>query len=76
MELVFNQNINTEAINISQINSSNTEIKIIPFIDPVSEKFFNLSKYDLTWYVKSLEINRMKILLNFSDPNAISTFLT
>ena len=76
MELLFNENIHTEGINISNINSSNTEIKIIPYKDPLSEKLLNLTKYNLTWFVKSLKDRKMKIKLNLSDPDAISTFST
>ena len=74
MDLLFNETIYTIGINISHINSSNTEIKIIPYIDPVSEELINMSKYKLSWYVNSLQNRRMKILLNFSEPNEISTF--
>ena len=76
MELLFNETIETKGINISHINSSNTEIKIIPYNDPFSDKPLNLTKYKLTWYVKSLKDRIMVIQLNFSDPEAISPFLT
>lgn len=51
MEFIFNDTIQTEGINISHINSSNTEIKILPKIDEFSDRLINLTKYNLTWYV-------------------------
>ena len=54
MEFIYNDTIQIEGINISHINSSNTEIKIIPFSDKFSVKLINMTKYNLTWYVKSL----------------------
>jgi len=44
MELFFSDSIQTEGINISSINSSNTEIKIIPQFDKFSDKLINMTK--------------------------------
>jgi len=49
MEILFSETINTEKLKISDINSSNTNITIIPYFNPFSEKIINLTKYNLTW---------------------------
>ena len=49
MDILFNDTLSYEALNYSDINSSNTEIKILPYIVPGSTEVINLTKFNLTW---------------------------
>ena len=49
MKIAFSERISIKGINISHINSSNTDIRILPYIDPNSHEIVNLTKYNLTW---------------------------
>ena len=49
MRIPFNEKISIIGIKSSDINSSNTEIKILPYIDASTDDLVDLSKYKLTW---------------------------
>ena len=51
MKIAFSERISIKGINISHINSSNTDIRIIPFKDQTTSEIINLTKYNLTWNV-------------------------
>ncbi len=48
-------------MNKSDINSSNTDIKIHPYYDKSNGEFLNLSNYDLTWNTTSLTEEELEI---------------
>ena len=65
----FNDTLDLEGIVPSYINSTNTNIKILPYQDPNSNQTLNLTKYELTWETTQLTKNRWKVKMNFSEPN-------
>ena len=64
----FNDTLNLEGIEPSYINSTNTDIKILPYQDPNSNQTLNLTNYELTWETTELTKNRWKVKMNFSLP--------
>jgi hypothetical protein len=59
--------------NTSLINSTNTDIYVVPALQRHLESNFNLSSINITfWNVTSYENSEMKIWMNFSDPFSIS----
>ncbi len=56
----------------SDINSSNTEIRLIPYRDFSSRELLNLTKYDFTWTKTKLTEYELEIQLNFTEPDSIS----
>ena len=72
MDIIFNDTLFLEGITYSDINSSNTEIIIIPYIEPNSNELINLTKFNLTWESTALTSNKLSIQLNFSESGAIS----
>ena len=54
VRITFNQRISIEGIKSSDINSSNTDIRILPYINPTTHDFLNFSKYNLTWTTTKL----------------------
>jgi hypothetical protein len=49
MRIPFSEKISIIGIKSSDINSSNTEIKILPYIDASTDDLVDLRKYNLTW---------------------------
>ena len=49
MDVDFNDSIVLDGINIADINSTNTDLKIIPYIDKISSENINQSLFALTW---------------------------
>jgi hypothetical protein len=56
------------------INSSNTEVKILPYINPSTGDLVDLSKYYLTWNVTQLTEEELEIQVDFLDPDSISRY--
>ena len=54
MKIPFSEKISIEGIKLSDINSSNTEIRIIPYLDPNTNDFINSTKYNLNWTTTKL----------------------
>ncbi len=48
-------------MNKSDINSFNTEIKILPYYDKSNGEFLNLSNYNLTWNTTKLTEEELEI---------------
>jgi hypothetical protein len=74
VRIPFSEKISIEGIKSSDINSSNTEVKIVPYIDPSSGDLVDLSKYNLTWNVTQLTEEELEIQLDFLDPDSISRY--
>ena len=72
MKIPFSERISIQGLNISDINSSNTEIKILPYIDPSTENIVDLSKYNLTWNATKFTEQEIEIQLEFENPDQIS----
>jgi len=51
MTLTFNESISVSKTIVSNINSSNTNISVIPYINPTNEKDVNYSSLGLTWSI-------------------------
>ena len=71
----FNDTIKVDGINISELNSSNIHLKIIPANSRDKEEGFNASKLNFTWMVVELTPTYLKIKLNFLEPNWVSTLI-
>jgi hypothetical protein len=69
MRIPFSEKISIKGIKSSDINSSNTEIKIVPYIDPSTGDLVDLSKYNLTWNATKLTEDELEIQLDFLEPN-------
>jgi hypothetical protein len=69
LRIRFSQRILIKGINKSDINSSNTEIKILPYHDKRNGEFLNLSNYNLTWNTTNLTEEELEILLDFENPD-------
>ena len=54
MIIKFNDTLKIDVINIYEINSANTKIKIIAADQRDKEEGFNETDFDFTWYVLSL----------------------
>ena len=65
MRITFNQRISIEGVNISDINSSNTDIRILPYNDLSTGNLVDLSKYNLTWNTTKLTEQEIEIQLEF-----------
>ncbi len=61
MDIIFNDTLFLEGITYSDINSSNTEIVILPYIELGSSLVTNLSKFNLTWESIALTKNKLSI---------------
>jgi hypothetical protein len=72
VRIPFSEKISIKGIKSSDINSSNTEVKIIPSIDTSTGDLVDLSKYNLTWNVTQLTEEELEIQLDFEDPDSIS----
>lgn len=65
--------LDQKTANLSLINSTLIDMYIQPFEDwHLYEDGFNISLFNFTWKVISLEDDLMEIQLNFNHPNAIS----
>ena len=73
MRISFSEKILATGIKLSDINSSNTDIRIIPYRDPSSGELLNLTKYNFTWNTTGLTEYELEIQLNFTEPDSIST---
>ena len=51
MTLNFNESISISKTIVSNINSSNTIISLIPYINPTNEEDVNYSSLALTWSI-------------------------
>ena len=49
MDIIFNDTLSQEGLTYSDINSSNTDIQILPYIEPGSNEVINKTKFNLTW---------------------------
>ena len=72
LRIPFSDKISTKGINFSDINSSNTDIRIIPYNDPSTQQAVNITKYNLTWITTQLTEQELEIQLDFEDPDSIS----
>jgi hypothetical protein len=61
VRIPFSEKISIKGIKSSDINSSNTEIKILPYIDPSTGDLIDLSKYNLTWNATQLTEDELEI---------------
>ena len=61
VRIPFSDKISTKDIKLSDINSYNTDIRIIPFCNPISDEDVNLTKYDLTWNATQLTEQELEI---------------
>ena len=68
----FNDTIKIDRIKISELNSSNIHLKIIPADSRDKQEGFNASKLNFTWTVVDLTQTYLKIKLNFFEPNFVS----
>ena len=69
MRIPFSEKISIIGIKSSDINSSNTEVEILPYIDPSTGDFLDLSKYNLTWNATKLTEEELEIQLDFEEPD-------
>ena len=69
MIIPFSEKISIIGIKSSDINSSNTEVEILPYIDPSTGDFLDLSKYNLTWNATKLTEEELEIQLDFEEPD-------
>jgi hypothetical protein len=61
MKIPFSEKISIKGIKSSDINSSNTEMKILPYIDPSTGDLVDLSEYNLTWHTTLLTEEELEI---------------
>jgi hypothetical protein len=61
MRIPFSEKISIKGIKSSDINSFNTEIKILPYIDPSTGGLVGLSNYNLTWQTTQLTEDELEI---------------
>ncbi len=61
MRIPFSEKISLKGIKSLDINSSNTEIRILPYIYPSTDDLVDLSKYNLTWHVTQLTDEELEI---------------
>jgi hypothetical protein len=61
MKITFSEKISIIGIESSDINSSNTEVRILPYIDPSIGDLIDLSKYNLTWNATQLTEDELEI---------------
>ncbi len=69
----FNDSIELYGINLADINLTNTDIKVIPFIDKFINDKINQSLQSFTWKTIELTKKNLRIQLNFTYPDSIST---
>jgi hypothetical protein len=69
VRISFSERISIIGINSSDINLSNTEVKILPYIDPSTGDLIDLSKYNLTWNATKLTEEELVIQLDFQEPD-------
>ena len=69
MRIPFSEKISIKGIKSSDINSSNTEVKILPYIDTITGDFVDLIKYCLTWHATKLTEEELEIQLDFEEPD-------
>ena len=69
MEIEFNDTLDLEGIEPSDINYTNTNITILPYQNPNSNETYNCTKYAFTWKTISLNKNTLKVKMNFTEPN-------
>ena len=69
VKILFSDKISTKEIRFSDINSSNTDIRIIPYNDPSSGEHVNLTDYNFTWTTIKLTEYELDIQLNFTEPD-------
>ena len=72
VKISFSQKISIERINSSFINSSNTEIGILPYVDWNTNDLLNLTKFTLRWTTTKLAEYELEIQLEFEEPDSIS----
>jgi hypothetical protein len=61
VRIPFSEKISIKGINASDINSSNTEIKILPYVDSSTGDFLDLTNYNLTWNATQLTEDELEI---------------
>ena len=49
LEIEFNETLSVVGFNLSNFNASNTDIKLLPFINQNSNQKINLTNYAFTW---------------------------
>ena len=54
VKITFSNKISIYGIKFLDINSSNTDIRIIPFVKPEFHEVVNLTKYNMTWNTTKL----------------------
>ena len=59
---------------MSDINSSNTDIRILPYIDSNIGKVFDFKNYNLSWNTTRLTEYELEIQLYFENPDLISRY--
>ena len=69
VRIPFSEKISIKGIKSSDINSSNTDVKIFPYIDPSIGDLVDLSKYNLTWNATQLTEDELEIQLDFLEPD-------
>jgi hypothetical protein len=69
LRIPFSEKISIKGIKSSDINSSNTEVKILPYIYQNTGDLVDLSKYSLTWNVTKLTEEELEIQLDFEEPD-------
>jgi hypothetical protein len=74
VEILFNDSIDIYKFELSQINSSNTDIMIIPYYNPILRADINYTQYNFTWNTTSITSYKLTIQLYFSEPDAVSKF--
>jgi hypothetical protein len=72
VRILFGEKISIKGIKSSDINSSNTEVEILPYINQITGNFLNLSKYNLTWNTTQLTEKELEIQIDFEEPDSIS----
>ena len=65
VRITFNQRISIEGVNTLDINSSNTDIRILPYNDLSTGNLVDLNKYNLTWNTTKLTEQEIEIQLEF-----------
>ena len=61
VKIPFSQKIMTKGIKLSDINSSNTDIRIIPYNDSSTGKFVNQSNFNLSWNATQITEQELEI---------------
>ena len=61
MVIYLNDSIILDGINVADINSTNTDIKLIPYIDQIFNYKINQSLFDFSWKAIKLTKNKLRI---------------